>query len=415
MLDIDLMVAFVIMVLLFVRQIQIIKEENRINYAPVILGVGVISAVIHFIINPDVIDNILLFRESLFPLVISLFLYLVMNLIHQTKQTQYLKTQDKFTQELVTQITQLKEFIHELEHRMNVSNSEDKMAQDKIMAKFQEDIKALDIISINQASFLEKFDEMQLWHKDVSKAFKHFTEVQMPELDNIVHKHIDILRIAEQDHYNQLKKLLEKAMQSRSDISADVEKLKEDINSIKTISDTIASSIIKTTMQQLSSVTLLFEKEILNLKSHTESIETSLFENENIIGTIRKESELVMKQMILSSNKMTEISKQNSGLYNTSQTIKELMLNLELIKTDYIKSQAQLNVISKEFQLAENQQINEMQIQIENLSEILAQRIDDSLTKLHEHYHIADEDISKSVQLLAKRAQLKTGYSQTNT
>ena len=410
MLEIDLLIAFVIMVLLFVRQIQILKEENRLNYAPIMLGVGAISASIHFIINTEIIDGILLFKESLFPFVISLSLYLVMNIIHQTKQTQSSKTQERFTQELIVQITKLKQFIHELEDRMDVSHSEDKIAQENIIAKFQQDIKALDTININQARFLEKFEDMEIWHKNVSKSFEHFTAVQMPELDNIVHKHIDMLRIAEQDHYNQLKKLLENAFESRNDISVNIDKLKGDIDSIKTISDSIANSITKTIITQLSNTILLFEKEILALKSHTKGIETSLSENENIIGSIRQESELVMKQMLLSSNKMDEIEQKNSKIYNLQEPITELMQNLEIVKNDYNKAQKQLNYISKEFQLAENQQIQSMKIQIENLSETLAQRIDDSLAKLHEHYHIADEDISQSVQLLAKRAKLKSGY-----
>ena len=36
----------------------------------------------------------------------------------------------------------------------------------------------------------------------------------------------------------------------------------------------------------------------------------------------------------------------------------------------------------------------------------------ESLEKLHEHYHIAEEDITKSVQILTKKAQLKKGYGE---
>jgi len=41
----------------------------------------------------------------------------------------------------------------------------------------------------------------------------------------------------------------------------------------------------------------------------------------------------------------------------------------------------------------------------------LTKKIDDSLEKLHEHYHIASDDITQSVQILAKKAQLQKGYT----
>jgi chromosome segregation ATPase len=220
------------------------------------------------------------------------------------------------------------------------------------------------------------------------------------------------LRISEQDHYNQIKITLEKIMDSKDDVSTEISELTNSLQSIKNISDSISKSIVKNTLQQLSSVTIEFEKQIVHLKSHTEGINTSLSEGEDKLNKIRQESELIMKQMSLSAKKMDEIEKQNSGLHNIYETIKELMKEIEIIKVDYVRSQAQLSLISKEFQLAENEQIDEMKIQIENLSETLAQRIDDSLKKLHEHYHIADDDISQSVQLLAKRAQIQKGYSQ---
>ena len=56
MFDADLIVAFVFMSLLFLRQISILKQANKINYAPLMIGVGAISSVIHFIIHPEVQD-----------------------------------------------------------------------------------------------------------------------------------------------------------------------------------------------------------------------------------------------------------------------------------------------------------------------------------------------------------------------
>jgi len=84
----DLLLAFSFMALLFLRQISILKQANKINYAPLMVGIGAISSIVHFIIFPDQKEISLLLRESLLPLLVSLLLYIVMNILHQTQQTQ---------------------------------------------------------------------------------------------------------------------------------------------------------------------------------------------------------------------------------------------------------------------------------------------------------------------------------------
>jgi len=412
MFDSDLLVAFAFMALLFLRQISILKQPNKINYAPLMIGIGAISSVIHFIIHPDATDVIHLLRESFFPLLVALFFYIVMNVLHQTQQREIALVQDEFTKALINQVTQLKEFITELEDKMVKNQQEERKAQEDVRAKFKKDIQTLDTIEINQGKFMEKFDEMQSWHETVSKEFDHFTTVQMPELDNVVHKHIDILRVAEQEHYNKLKNILDKAVENRNDISEDLEELKSSLFGMKAISDDIAKAITKHTLEQLSGVTQAFEKQIVSLKAHSESVRTSLYEGENTLSGIRNQSEIIMKQMILSSKKMDELESKNSGLHDIYTTIKELTQDIENIKADYVKSQSQLGMIAQDMKTSEAQQIDAMKVQIESLSEVLTQKIDDSLAKLHEHYHIADEDITQSVQMLTKKAQLQKGYTE---
>ena len=415
MFDNDLLLAFIFMALLFLRQISIIKQPNKLNYAPLMLAIGAVGSVVHFIVHPEIQDIILILRESMFPLIVSLLLYIIMNILHQTQQTQNAQKQHEFEKVLVSQVTKMKEYMIELEDRMVRNQEEDRKAQEDVREKFVHDIKALDAIQINQGRFLEKFDEMATLHNSVSNAISHFSNTQLPELDNVVHKHIDILRVAEQDHHNKIKGLLAHAIQSRCDISEDIVELKDTLNSMKNVSDTIAKDIAKHTINELSGVTQAFENQILSLKSHTESVITSLYEGENTLSGIREQSEMIMKQMLLSSNKMNELEAKNDGLHDIYSVIKELMHDIEIIKADYVKSQSQLSMIAREFKNSEEEQINSMKNQIESLSESLSKKIDESLEKLHEHYHIADGDITQSVQVLAKKAQLKSGYSQLDS
>ncbi|MDA3908312.1 MAG: hypothetical protein PF437_04435 [Sulfurimonas sp.] len=414
MFDSDLLLAFAFMAILFLRQISILKQPNKINYAPLMIVIGSISSVVHFIIHPDMTDIILLFRESFLPLLVALLLYIIMNILHQTQLTQNARTHDEFARVITTQVSELKEFMADLEGRMILSQQDDRKAQEEIRNKFKNDIKALNAIEQNQGKFLDKFDEMNGWHKDVSKSFEDFIKVQLPELDNVVHKHIDILRVAEQDHYNQIKTTLEKAVDSRFDISEDLEGLKDNLSSMRAISDDIAKAITKHTLEQLAGVTKTFENQIVSLKSHTEGVSTSLYESENRLNSIREQSEMIMKQMLLSSKKMNDLEKQNSGLHDIYSTMKELVAEIEVIKADYVKAQSELSSISHELNSKKETEIDAVKDQMEALIVTLTKRIDDSLEKLHQHYHIASDDITKSVQILAKKAQLQKGYTDLN-
>jgi len=411
MLDTDLLVAFGFMALLFLRQIAILKKPNKINYAPLMLGIGAISTLLHFIIHPEVGDILLLLRESVFPLFISLLLYIIMNILHQTQQSQSAREQGEFSKVIVSEIAQLKEFILQLEERMNSAHQEDREAQADVREKFKSDIEVLDTIKINQEKFLEKFHEVESWHKGVSKSFNYFSEVQIPQLDNVVHKHIDILRLAEQDHYNKLSQLLQKSVQNREDVAVELEALKESFKEMHALSHTISQSIIDETLAKLSGVTKAFESQVVTLKSHTESVTTSLYESENKLSEIRNQSEIIIKQMVLSSQKMDDLEKQSSGIRDIYRSIGELIKDVDAIKSDYVKAQSQLLRITQELEDSKDEQVLQMREKIESLGEVLTQKIEESLEQLHKHYHIAGEDITKSVQLLAKRAQLHKGYS----
>jgi len=408
----DLLLAFSFIALLFLRQISILKQANKINYAPLMVGIGAISSIVHFIIFPDQKEISLLLRESLLPLLVSLLLYIVMNILHQTQQTQSLRSQDGFAQALASQLAEMKEFMGGIEKRIALSQYDELKAKEEIFEKFKQDMKALEGIKENQSRFLEKIDEFEVWQQSVSNAFLEFSTVQLPELDNVVHKHIDILRIAEQEHHNQLKNMLNKALQSKLETLDEIEALKAQLSEMSRLSTDIADSITEHTLVNLSGVTQSFSRQLLSLKSQTESMGTSLSEDENRLIGIRNQSEMIMKQMILSSKKMDELKEKNDSFSTTYLSVKDLLHDIELIKSDYVKSQAQLSSIAKEMKFSEEEQIEALKNHVEVLSEMLSKKIDDSLEKLHEHYHIADSDISESVKILSKKLQIQKGYTQ---
>jgi hypothetical protein len=412
MFDADLIVAFVFMSLLFLRQISILKQANKINYAPLMIGVGAISSVIHFIIHPEVQDVLLLLRESFFPLLVALFFYLIMNILHQTQERENAKTQAALGEAMVLQMAQLKEFAAEIETKLILSNQEEHTTKETLREQFKHDLKALDAIATNQAKFLEKFDELETWHKTTTESFENFTSVKLPELDSVVHKHIDLLRIAEQEHFNKITATLQRAMEQKNDFKAEFGEVIRNVQELRGLSSQIADAIVGGTLEQLAGVSKAFENQLLMLKSHAEALNTSLFEDENRLGTIKNHSEMIMKQMVLSSKKMGELQERSNELENLYVTMRALVADVEAIKADYVKSQAQLSLLSKEIRNAEDEHLAAMKEQVDALSENLTRKIEDSLDKLHEHYHIASEDITQSVKVLAKKAQLSRGYAQ---
>ena len=284
------------MVLLFLRQISILKQPNKINYAPLMVGIGLISSIVHFIIHPETQNIVMLLRESFFPLLVALLLYIVMNIMHQTQEKENDKQHDAFSRIMVEQVTQLKKFMSDLEGRLTACQQDDRLAQEEIRAKFKEDIQSLSSIKDNQTKFLSKFEEMDDWHQKVSQEFEFFRNEQMPKLSSIIHEHIDIFRVSEQDHYNKIKVILDKASNSSSSIAQNMDDVKASLKSMQGIADSIAQTITKHTLQQLSGVTKSFENEISNLKSHSQGINTSLLESDNTLSVIREKSELIMKK-----------------------------------------------------------------------------------------------------------------------
>jgi uncharacterized coiled-coil DUF342 family protein len=147
------------------------------------------------------------------------------------------------------------------------------------------------------------------------------------------------------------------------------------------------------------------------LKSHTESLSTTLLESENRLATIRTQSEMVMKQMLLSSKKMDELEKQNSGLHNLYTTLKAVAKELEGVMQEYLHAESQLTNFLAAFEQSKERELKEIKEGVDQLSENLLEKIEISLERLEKHYHTAGDDVTKNVQFLAKRAQLQKGYT----
>jgi archaellum component FlaC len=332
-----------------------------------------------------------------------------MNILHQTQISQHARSQNELISGLVKHMDELKIFAQELERKMIISQQMDVKTQEDFNNRFNQDIKSLESIQINQAKFLEKFEELNSLNSEVSNTFKNFMDNQFPALDEVLNRHIEVFRIAEQDHFNKIKSMLENAVQNRTGIAEELNDLKLNIENMKGMSETLSKAIRQNTIDKLDSVIKPFENELLLLKSHTESVGTSLYESESRLSGIKEQSEMIIKQMVITSENMESLEAQNSRMYEMFLTIQDLINEIDTIKADYVKAQSELTSISKEIKYTDEELNLEMKAKIEHLGNELRDKIDDSLDRLSKHYHLASKDISQNVEILAKKTKLK-GY-----
>lgn len=408
--SVEVILAVVLMILLFLRQVSILKQPNKINYAPLMVGVGVSASVIHFIVGSSDANLILIFKESLVPLLVAVILFVVINIFHQTAQNEIVKNSQEFSLALAQEISQLKESVAELETKIILNQNSDRLAQEESRDRFRQDIKMLESLGANQAKILEKFELISSWHNDITNLFKNFTEKELPSIDNVIHKHIDLFRVEEQEHFNKVKTTLQKALDNKIDIKDEVDQLKQSIQNIAKISQSIANAIVNHTAKDIQEITHSFEKQINYVASHAQNIDTILYESENRLGNIKENSEVIMRQMVLSSKKMSEIEKQSQNIEDVVYNLNELLKGIDTVKREYITAQTQLNSIIKNLYETNALHKEDMKSEIEHLIQEVSAKVDEVVQKLDFEHISPSDDISQNVKILAKKSQLNSSY-----
>ena len=395
MFKIDLIILFLVMGTLFIRQIMILKYQNKIDYSLVILGIGVMGSLLHFITHPQITDIVPLLRESFLPMVVAVFLFIILNIVTQIQQT------DKNTQlhsELIEQIVALQKSLIRLDEKIALFYNDEKKAQNDVSEKLRVDIEALKSIEINQTKFLTKFDELAVLYEDVSLSFRNFTTIEMPELDSVVHKHIDIMRVANQDHFNQLQTELRKILQNREEMIEESKTLKTNLISMTDVSNEIVTSINKTISYQLKEFTKPLEVKTNSLKLSSEAVLRDLDKSEKIVETIQKYAEFIHKEMGISALKMRDFEEHKNNMLDIFTISKKLITDIEQVKTDYTKSQIKLEMVVGDFKLSESEQIEAMKKQIDILGEMLTQKQE------------TNAEITRNVSILSQHNKIKEGY-----
>ena len=401
MLEPDLIISYILMAFFFLRQIMILKRPKKINYSPLILGIGAIFALVHFMLY-FVQDNFtLVLKESFSSLLVSLLLYVIMNVLHQAQKNDEEQSQREFSSSMASKISQMKEYIGMLEDKIAELRDDEHHSLFGIREDIKNDLLAQKHIQTNQDTFMHKLEDVLEQQNRVLKTLQ-----QLPEFDQIMHNHIDILRIAEQDHFNRIKKAFDQANANRCDIKDEIVEIKQEMHQLKSLSKDVAKKIVDATLLELSDVVVEFQRQLNTLRAQSEGVSTALSEGENILGNARSKSEMLLKQIVLSSNNMKILEENSRSLSVIYLPIKNLISEIESIKSDYNLAHSELGNLAELLTTTQVEQLEIMKIKVEELSEKLVEKIDASLLKLHTHYHIASSELSPTVSELTKKAKL---------
>ena len=401
MLEPDLIISYILMAFFFLRQIMILKRPKKINYSPLILGIGAIFALIHFMLYFVSNNLTIVLKESFSSLLVSLLLYVIMNVLHQAQKNDEEQIQREFSSSMASKISQMKEYIGMLEDKIAELRDDEHHSLFGIREDIKNDLLAQKHIQTNQDTFMHKLEDVLEQQNRVLKTLQ-----QLPEFDQIMHNHIDILRIAEQDHFNRIKKAFDQANANRCDIKDEIVEIKQEMYQLKSLSKDVAQKIVDATLLELSDVVVEFQRQLNTLRAQSEGVSTALSEGENILGNARSKSEMLLKQIVLSSNNMKILEENSRSLSVIYLPIKNLISEIESIKSDYNLAHSELGNLAELLTTTQVEQLEIMKIKVEELSEKLVEKIDASLLKLHAHYHIASSELSPTVSELTKKAKL---------
>lgn len=406
--DLDILLTFIIMGVLFVRQVVIFRQPNKINYAPLLLGVGGIGAMTHLLLNPENEIFITLFRESMLPFFAGLMLFIIMNIMRQIQQQQMTIDQHDFTESLLDQVTQLKAYIGVLEENQNRLRRQEDVMKHDMKVIFEKEINALHTIQENQNAFIEQIESITSHQQESLKNFQTFTQKELPDIDNVIHRHIDLFRISEQDHFNQIRKMLEQS--EHAAVGEKLDLMQQSVSQLSASFNKAAENMVVQARREIKELLADFSRQLHSLRSQTEGIATSLSEDETIMQDVREQSQIVMKQMVLSAQQMSDILNDSEHIKDIYDPLGVLTREITVIQSDYVTAKLQLDRLTEALKTIETEQLVKMEHYIEDLGEKLRKEVGESMDRLHEHYYIAQKDISKSVQELSSRSKIQQSY-----
>lgn len=408
MLEIDLLVSIILMSLLFLRHISVYKDRNKINYTPVVLAIGFIGGLLHFVMLGDGADWLLVLRESMLTLMVGIILSTIMSVMSQTQNALNLHTGNLRIQSIVDDVEQLKPLFSAINTSLTRVTQMESTTHEQLKNIFKEEIEALGSILNNQKYFIQKVEAVLAQQQLAQEKFEEFSLSELPSLDNVVHRHIDLLRISEQDHFNQLKSLIKSTSEEKIEIHNEFIQIKHVLEKLQK-SHSI-DGVIGVMEHEFSRIIADFARNIQTIASKSESIVTTLLENETILKGSRDQSELIMQQMVLSSNHMREMNHSTKELNESLRPLGSLFASAESLFKEFIVAKSSLSELIITLESYEKQEHRAIREHLENVANTAIRQMEmltQNLSKFEETHHYVSP---KEVQELSHKVKLHQSY-----
>jgi hypothetical protein len=406
----DVWITIIVISLLFLRHTAVYKDPTKINYTPVVLALGFIGALLHFILSPQIDINVI--KESLLSLSVGVLLSAIMSVMNQTvsvfnTHNDRVRLHD-MGEEIAALSATLKTLREELDKVLQLEHS----THEEIRQIFKEEVDALSSIQSNQKLFVTKIESLMQQQQSAMRQFEEFTLSELPSLDNVVHRHIDLLRIAEQDHFNHLKNMIQLGSNEQKEMLEHlvaIEPLIAKLNHHQLPDHTIA-----VVQKELNRIIGDFSHHLQALGSKTESIVTSLVDNETLIRGTREQSELIMQQMVLSSKQMKEITTHSKEISDTLLPLSHLFASAESLHAEFLRAKSKLSELIITLQSLDHQEYRAIRQALENVAseataqmELFVHNLLEKEAHLKESRSLID---TKNVQELASKVKLTKSY-----
>ncbi|MGD9654565.1 MAG: hypothetical protein AB7U44_05155 [Sulfuricurvum sp.] len=407
MISVDLLAVIIVMSLLFLRHVSVYKDPNKINYTPVVLALGIVGALLHFTVYATTISDTAVIKESLLALSVGAVLSAIMSVMSQSISTMNAYEERIRLSGMVDDIALLNGSITALNSRLDVVAQMESTTHDQLHSVFKEEIDALNVIQSNQKLFVSKIESLLAQQQSATEKFEEFTLSELPSLDNVVHRHIDLLRVAEQDHFNQLKNVVRSSCDEQKEVEAQLKSIHEELKEISRHQQ--PEHTISILQKELDRIIHDFAHHLQTIGGKSESIVTALLENDALLRGSREQSELIMQQMVLSSKQMREITSQSKELSDTLKPLSRLFVSAETLHEEFINAKGKLAELIVTLESYERQEYRSIRQSLEEVaSEVTAQlQLLSHTLRQKESSPLID---TKNVQELASKVKLQKSY-----
>jgi len=406
MISLDLLLVILAMSLLFLRHTAVYRDPSKINYTPMVLALGFIGGLLHFILSGSM--EITIIKESLLSVSVGILLSAIMSVMNQTVSV-INSHEDRVR---ISQISEEVALLTSLKERLDLITQMEGSTHDQIRHVFKEEFDALNVIQENQKLFIKKIESLLAQQQNAMGKFEEFTFTELPSLDNVVHRHIDMLRVAEQDHFLQLKNVARSSSDEQKEVHTQLNEIRDLL--IRMSHHQLPDHTITVLQKELDRIVQDFSHHLQSLGAKSESIVTSLLENDALLQGSRDQSELIMQQMVLSSKQMKEMTLHAKELSDSLKPLSHLFDSAETLHKEFIHAKGKLSELIVTLESYDHQEYRAIRHSLEQVAAEASAQIQ-LLTQTLQKRDSYDRESSplieaRNVQELASKVKLHRSY-----